>query len=121
MSKGLSQGSILGPLLFNIFINDFSYAIKCSQVSNFADDKTIFACGETLDEVTKCIGNDTRVAMKWLQTRKKFQLIFFGLQEDQELSIGVNGDVIEMSDTVKLVGVTIDFKLRFNEHIKIIS
>ena len=67
MSKGLPQGSVLGPLLFNIFINDFPYAIECSQVSNFADDKTIFACGETLDEVTECIGNDTRVAMKWFE------------------------------------------------------
>ena len=51
---------------------------------------------------------------------EKFQLIFFGLKENHELSIEINGDVINMSDTVKLLGVIIDSKLRFNEHVKII-
>ena len=51
---------------------------------------------------------------------EKFQLIFFGLKEDHKLSIEINGNVINMSDAEKLLGVTIDSKLRFNEHIKII-
>ena len=64
--------------------------------------------------------------MKWFKLNEmvanldKFQLIFFGLKEDHELSIEINGDVMKMSDTVKLLGVTIDSKLRFNEHVKII-
>ena len=49
---------------------------------------------------------------------EKVQLIFFGIKEDHELRIEINGDVIKMSDTVKLLGVTIDSKLRFNEHVK---
>jgi len=51
---------------------------------------------------------------------EKFQLIFFELKEDHELSIEVNDDVIKMPYTVKRLGVTIDSKLRFNEHVKII-
>ena len=51
---------------------------------------------------------------------EKFQLIFLGLKEDHELSIEINGDFIKMSGTVKLLGVIIDSKLRFNEHVKII-
>ena len=46
-----------------IFINDFFYAIEHSQVCNFADDDTIFACGKTLDEVAKCILNERIMAM----------------------------------------------------------
>ena len=50
----------------------------------------------------------------------KVQLIFFGLKEDHDLSIDIRGNVIKMSETVKLLGVTIDSKLNFNGHIKTI-
>jgi len=39
--KGVSQGSILGPLIFNIFINDIFYFIEKSRLNNYADDNTL--------------------------------------------------------------------------------
>ena len=65
-----------------------------------------------------------RRGMNWYKLNEmvanpeKFQLIFFGLKEDHDLCIGINGDTIKMSNKIKLLGVTIDLKLRFNEHIR---
>ena len=75
---------------------------------------------------TNSVGFNVKMAMNWLKLNEmvanpeNFQPIFFGIKEDHELSIESNGDVIKMSDTVKLLGVTIDSKLKFNEHVKII-
>ena len=44
----------------------------------------------------------------------KFQLMFIGLKDDTRLRIGKNGIVINMTDSAKLLGVTIDSKLNFN-------
>ena len=82
--------------------------LRTLRFATFADDNTIFALGETLDEVTQCIENDMRMAIIWFDQNEmvanpeKFQLIFFGLKEDHELSIEINGDDTKMFNTVKL-------------------
>ena len=50
INTGVLQGSILGPLLFNIFVNDF-FSITKSEVCNFADDNTLYSCNKNLEHI----------------------------------------------------------------------
>ena len=76
--SGLPQGSILGPILFNIFINDLLFFTK---LANFADDNTIYAAKRDLNELLRLLKKESEVAIKWFSDNnmivnpKKFQAI----------------------------------------------
>ena len=61
----LPQGSVLGPLLFNIFSTDIFYAVEASDISNFAEDNTIYVLSHNSESIIAKLEIDTYNTLKW--------------------------------------------------------
>ena len=65
--RGIPQGSILGPMLFNTFIYDIFMIIEQSDICNFADDNTLYPCGKWLTEIKENLIFDTKGILNWFR------------------------------------------------------
>ena len=66
--RGIPQGSILGPLLFNIFINDPFFFTEKSEICTFADDSTLYLCQRDFLHIKENLLFDMKNILFWFRT-----------------------------------------------------
>lgn len=124
--SGVPQGSVLGPLLFVIYVNDLIHSCANSEVFLYADDSKIFK-HITKEEDSQLLQRDINNVKlwldKWLVTLniKKCKTVSFGHHKnfDNTYFISHNGELhsLEKVDIINDLGVTFDSRLKFDQHI----
>ncbi len=125
VTSGIPQGSVLGPILFVLYINDITEIVS-NNIYLFADDTKIYS-QITTTNTPETLQNDLNLLEKWSKTwlllfhPDKCRVMRLGNRPDQPYDYKLEDTSLEYTDTEKDLGITFDNKLKFNSHINIIT
>ena len=114
------QGSVLGPLLFNIDLTDLFYECEDSKITNYADDTTPYVCGENIRVVISGLQSLAFRLFKWFESNHmkanpgKSNIL---LSNKKTEKVKINDVVLNSSVEEKLLGITLDSELKYEKHI----
>ena len=127
VSRGVPQGSILGPLLFLVFMNDLPTVVTSCTINLYANDTTIYYANQDPDCVTHAINDDLQLIATWIVSNKltmnvsKTQMMVLSRRaarsRAEQIKVQVNGTTIPRQESVKYLGVTIDHDLSWKSHV----
>ena len=117
---GVPQGSILGPLLFNIHLCDLFYFLEDLVIASYADDTTIYTVKENKESVINTLETSSVILFKWFENdfmkanSDKSHLL---LSCKQPSTVTIDDTFIESNVKEVLLGIIIDRDLKFDDHV----
>ena len=124
IKQGVTQGSILGLLLYIIYANDIATTIRKSKVAFYADDTVLYVANKDINKAVTTIQKDLTRLSKWCEmnsirinpTKTKY-IVFSNKKLDvQHKVLEVDGKQIEKVATFNYLGIVLDQYLTFNNH-----
>lgn len=125
---GVPQGSVLGPILFNLYINDLKNIGNDATINLFADDTCIFCSDKQYDELNQKCNNILNECNRWLKSNaltlnvQKTHFVDFSTKKNDQAQIRLNigNDLINECTETKYLGMTLQNNLNWNTHIQTI-
>ena len=123
---GIPQRSVLGPLLFILFINDLHRAVEFSSVHHFADATNLILTDKSMENINKHINRDLQLVVEWVRANRlslntsKTELLIFKPKNKittKRLNFCISGQKIKPSFQVKYLEIILQDDLHWNSHL----
>ena len=130
ISCGVPQGSVLGPLLFLLYINDLKECLHLLDAHLFADDTNLFYSGKNLKDLETTVNSELKEVQTWLSANKlslnitkSYFVIFRPHQKNIpfQIHLSINNELLKQEECIKYLGIFLDSHLKWRFHINYIT